>query len=174
MLVDQQKWLQAQQYANQAVKQNPNLMDVRRINAYVLESLGDYNAAIIEYQAAVSINPNLTFLYISIGKIYRHLELYDNALDYFDKAANINEQIGRERPHPLSGDIQHLCSTRPILDCRTECLESACKSIPAARMFMPSSVWYITKVAIMKVPSLLSSAGSWAVSAEQSCEVRAL
>jgi tetratricopeptide (TPR) repeat protein len=100
VLVDQQKWLQAQQYASQAARQNPNLMDVRRINAYVLESLGDYNAAIIEYQAAVAINPNLTFLYISIGRIYRHLELYDNALDYFDKAANINEQIGVKDPIP--------------------------------------------------------------------------
>jgi tetratricopeptide (TPR) repeat protein len=75
-------------------------MDVRRINAYVLESLGDYNAAITEYQAAVAINPNLTFLYISIGRIYRHLELYDNALEYFDKAANINEQIGVKDPIP--------------------------------------------------------------------------
>lgn len=100
VLVDQQKWLQAQQYASQAVKQNPNLMDVRRINAYVLESLGDYNAAITEYQAAVAINPNLTFLYISIGRIYRHLELYDNALDYFAKAANINEQLGVKDPIP--------------------------------------------------------------------------
>jgi tetratricopeptide (TPR) repeat protein len=100
VLVDQQKWLQAQQYASQAARQNPNLMDVRRINAYVLESLGDYNAAITEYQAAVSINPNLTFLYISIGKVYRHLELYDNALEYFDKAANINEQLGVKDPIP--------------------------------------------------------------------------
>jgi tetratricopeptide (TPR) repeat protein len=100
VLVDQQKWLQAQQYASQAARQNPNLMDVRRVNAYVLESLGDYNAAITEYQAAVSINPNLTFLYISIGKIYRHLELYDQALEYFDKAANINEQLGVNDPIP--------------------------------------------------------------------------
>ncbi|MGA9396774.1 MAG: tetratricopeptide repeat protein [Anaerolineaceae bacterium] len=100
VLVDQQKWLQAQQYANQAAKQNPNLMDVRRINAYVLESLGDYNNAIEEYKAAVSINPNLTFLYISIGKIYRHLEIYDKALEYFAKAANINEQLGIKDPIP--------------------------------------------------------------------------
>lgn len=100
VLVDQQKWLQAQQNANQAAKQNPNLMDVRRINAYVLESLGEYNEAISEYQAAVDINPNLTFLYISIGKVYRHLELYDNALEYFAKAANINEQLGVKDPIP--------------------------------------------------------------------------
>lgn len=100
VLVDQQKWLQAQQYANQAARQNPGIMDVRRINAYVLESLGDYNNAIKEYEAAVSINPNLTFLYISIGKIYRHLEIYDRALEYFAKAANINEQLGVKDPIP--------------------------------------------------------------------------
>ncbi|MBN2256451.1 MAG: tetratricopeptide repeat protein [Anaerolineaceae bacterium] len=122
VLVDQQKWLQAQQYARQAAEQNPNLMDVRRINAYVLESLGDYNSAIQEYEAAVSINPNLTFLYISIGKIYRHVELYDQALEYFAKAANINEQLGVNDPIPYLAiantyvqDGQHLIAARNVL-----------------------------------------------------------
>src|SRR5690606_33756371 len=38
VLVDQQKWTQAQQVITQALEQDPSLMDVHRVNAYVLES----------------------------------------------------------------------------------------------------------------------------------------
>ena len=83
ILVDQYKWVQAQQYIQQAMEQDPSLMDVHRIQAYTYEILGEYNLAIQEYKKAIEITPNLTFLYISIGKIYRHLELYDQALSLF-------------------------------------------------------------------------------------------
>jgi tetratricopeptide (TPR) repeat protein len=171
ILVDQQKWLQAQQYANQAAKQNPNLMDVRRINAYVLESLGDYNTAIEEYKAAVSINPNLTFLYLSIGKIYRHLELYDLALEYFDKAANINEQLGIKDPIPYLAIAntyvqqgQHLVAARNVLK---------------ALQINPTSpdvyaqlglVYYKGRNYEGSIPAF--ECGLLGCSAEQSCEVR--
>ncbi len=171
VLVDQQKWLQAQQYANQAAKQNPNLMDVRRINAYVLESLGDYNNAIKEYEAAVSINPNLTFLYISIGKIYRHLEIYDKALEYFDKAASINEQLGIKDPIPYLAIAntyvqqgQHLIAARNVLK---------------ALQLNPSSpdvyaqlglVYYKGRNYEGSIPAF--ECGLLGCSAEQSCEVR--
>ena len=100
ILVDQTKWTQAQQYIQQAVERDPALMDVHRIQAYTYETLGEYNLAIQEYQKAVDITPNLTFLYISIGKIYRHLELYPQALEYFATAVNLNEQLGIKDPIP--------------------------------------------------------------------------
>ncbi len=171
VLIDQQKWIQAQQYASQAAKQNPNLMDVRRINAYVLESNADYNKAIIEYEAAVSINPNLTFLYISIGKIYRFLEIYDKALEYFDKAANINEQLGIKDPIPYLAIAntyvqqgQHLIAARNVLK---------------ALQINPSSpdvyaqlglVYYKGRNYEGAIPAF--ECGLLGCSAEQSCEVR--
>lgn len=100
ILVDQTKWTQAQQYIEQAVERDPSLMDVHRIQAYTYETLGEYNLAIQEYKKAVNIMPNLTFLYISIGKIYRHLERYDEALEYFVTAVNLNEQLGILDPIP--------------------------------------------------------------------------
>ena len=163
VLVDQQKWLQAQQYASQAARQNPNLMDVRRINAYVLESLGDYNAAITEYQAAVSLNPNLTFLYISIGKIYRHLELYDQALEYFARAANINEQIGVKDPIPYLAISNTYVQQGEFLAASRNALKSTSESIQAARIYMPSLGWFIIKVVIMKAPYPLSNVALWVV-----------
>ena len=100
VLVDQQKWLQADQNIKEAVQRDPSLMDVHRINGYVQESLGNYSEAISEYKRAVEITPNMTFLYMSVGVNYRKLEQYDLALEYFAKAANINEQLGVFDPIP--------------------------------------------------------------------------
>ena len=48
-------------------------MDVHRVYAYVLESFGQYNQAIQEYDIAISITPNLTFLHLRAGANYRRL-----------------------------------------------------------------------------------------------------
>ena len=100
ILVDQQKWIQAEQNISQALERAPDLMDVHRINGYVQESLGNYGQAISEYQEAVRVNPNLTFIYLRIGANYRKLTQYEFALEYFDKAARINEQLGVKDPIP--------------------------------------------------------------------------
>jgi len=100
ILVDQLKWTQAEQYIEQALQRDDTLMDVHRINGYLQESIGNYSAAITEYKKASDINPNLTFLYLSIGVNYRQLEQYDFALEYFAKAADINEQLGIMDPIP--------------------------------------------------------------------------
>ena len=100
ILVDQQKWIQAEQNVQEAVNRAPDLMDIRRINGYVQESLGNYSQAISEYKQAVRINPNLTFIYLRIGANYRRLTQYEAALEYFAKAANINEQLGVRDPIP--------------------------------------------------------------------------
>jgi tetratricopeptide (TPR) repeat protein len=116
ILVDQQKWNQAEIAINQALEQPSatEWMDVYRINAYVQETLGQYNLAISEYEKAIAIEPNFTFLYIRIGANYRRLAsdvafaqgeeaarpVYEQSLEYFDKAVRINEQIGVKDPGP--------------------------------------------------------------------------
>ncbi len=94
ILVDEQKWVQAQQNIREAVDRDPNSMDVRRIYGYMLESIGNYGQAIDQYKEAIHIYPNLTFIYLRIGANYRTLLNYEMALEYFDKAATINEQLG--------------------------------------------------------------------------------
>ncbi len=100
VLVDQMKWNQAQQYIQQALERDADLMDVHRIMAYTYETLGEYNLAIQEYEKAIEIMPNYTYLYIAVGRIYRYLRLYDQALENFAMAANLNEQLGIEDPIP--------------------------------------------------------------------------
>lgn len=103
IFADQQQYTQAFQYAQQALAVDPTSFDARRVYAYVLEANGDYAGAIEEYMAAAEIAPNLTFLYISIGQNYRQLSLYDQALEFFDRAAHINEVLGVEDPLPYVG-----------------------------------------------------------------------
>lgn len=111
VLVDQQKWTQAQQLIEQAVAADPSLMDVHRVNAYVLESLGEYALAIEAYDRAIAITPNLTFLYLRAGAGYRRLafesqndevqrQLFEKSLEYFAQTARINTQLGVKDPAP--------------------------------------------------------------------------
>ena len=111
ILVDEQKWTQAEQYIKQAVDRDPSLMDVHRVYAYVLESLGEYNLAIQEYDKAIAITPKLTFLYLRAGANYRQLgfkslnedtqkQLFGSSLDYFAKAASINDVLNVKDPVP--------------------------------------------------------------------------
>jgi len=116
ILVDQQKWNVAELIMKQAFEHEDadQIMDVHRVNAYVLETLGDYNLAITEYEKAIAIEPNFTFLYLRIGANYRQLAfdlqnlqgveaarpVYERSLEYFDKAVKINKQIGVDDPGP--------------------------------------------------------------------------
>lgn len=100
VLLDQQKWDQAKQYATQAVELAPDSMDAHRVLGTVLESWGYYRDAINEYITASQITPNLTFLYLRIGLGYRQLQVYNTALEYFEKAATINATLGIKDPYP--------------------------------------------------------------------------
>ena len=111
VLVDQQKWDQAELIIKQALDIDASTMDVHRVYAYVLETLGQYNLAITEYDKAIAIAPNFTFLYRRAGANYRTLAakigdpdaarpVYEKSLEYFDKAVKINKQIGVNDPGP--------------------------------------------------------------------------
>jgi tetratricopeptide (TPR) repeat protein len=111
ILVDEQKWTEAEQYITQAVDRDPSLMDVHRVYAQVLESLGEYNLAIQEYDKAIAITPKLTFLYLRAGANYRTLgfkslnedtqkQLFDSSLEYFAKAASIDSVLNVKDPVP--------------------------------------------------------------------------
>ncbi len=76
-----------------------------------LSSESDYSQAITEYDKAIAITPNLTFLYLSAGANYRRLafgsalddqqtELYNKSLEYFAEAAKINGQLDVKDPIP--------------------------------------------------------------------------
>ena len=109
VLLDQDKWDQAKEYATQAVELAPDSMDTHRVMGTVLEAWGYYRDAIDEFIKASNITPNLTFLYLRIGLGYRQLALatgnvkspiYNDAMEYFEKAATVNKTLGIKDPLP--------------------------------------------------------------------------
>lgn len=113
VLLDQQKWTQAQQTIETVLEKDPQFMDAYRVHGQVLETLGQYLAAVEAYERAVEFTPNMTFLYLYIGYNYRTIaqqqpdptspiakQFYGLALEAFDRAASINSAIGVPDPLP--------------------------------------------------------------------------
>lgn len=112
VLIDQQKWSQGEQYLTQSRESAADLWDWHRVYAYYLETQGAYSRAIEAYDRAIALAPNMTFLYIYAGANYRQLafasppkskqqtQFYERSLEYFARAANINEQLGLRLPFP--------------------------------------------------------------------------
>lgn len=108
ILVDQQKWNQAEQYIQQALNRDSTLMDVHRVMGYVLESTRQYRLAIEEYQKALEIAPNMPLLWLQIGYNYRALAnpsvpaQFEPALEAFQKVVEINDRLGIQDPVPYT------------------------------------------------------------------------
>lgn len=113
VLVDQRKWAQALDVAEQAVEAANSRddisdlmrLDIYRVYAVVLENNGFYRGAAEAYQKALEYAPSLTFLYLRLGSNYRQLKTedpayLDQALEAFARAAQINEQLGIPDPVP--------------------------------------------------------------------------
>ncbi len=97
----QLRYSDALDFAERAVAIDNTSFDAYRVYGFVLESQGGrYGEAIEAYKKAAEINPNLTFIHLSIGVNYRQLRQYDTALEYFALAARINEQNGVADPIP--------------------------------------------------------------------------
>jgi len=111
VLIDQQKWSQGEQYLSLSRESGADLWDWHRVYAYYLETQGAYSRAIESYDRAIELAPKMTFLYIYAGANYRQLafsspikaqqeQLYERSLEYFARAAAINEQLGLRLPFP--------------------------------------------------------------------------
>lgn len=111
VLIDQQKWSQGEQYLTLSRENGADLWDWHRVYANYLETLGAYSGAIESYDRAIELAPKMTFLYIYAGANYRQLafsspipaqqeQLYERSLEYFARAAAINEQLGLRIPFP--------------------------------------------------------------------------
>jgi tetratricopeptide (TPR) repeat protein len=101
VLVDQASWSTALDVGAQAAQLGPEIMDVHRAYAYVLESNGYYTRAVEEYLQAIRLNTNLPFLYMRLGANYRKLGetaadtatrdlMIDQAIEAFLRAADLN------------------------------------------------------------------------------------
>jgi tetratricopeptide (TPR) repeat protein len=68
----------------------PGLLEAHRARGYVNEAVGNNEAAIREYEAAVDINKNLANLHLALGRVYRTLGVYDKAVEALNRANTLN------------------------------------------------------------------------------------
>jgi tetratricopeptide (TPR) repeat protein len=80
---DLKRWEQALETVEGALALAPDSLDVRRDYGYVLETWVDYAGAAAQYEAALAIHPNLPFLHMALGRAYREVGRYEEAIDQF-------------------------------------------------------------------------------------------
>lgn len=90
--IDLDRWDQAQTSIDRAMQLDPGSVDVRRDYGYILESLGDYTAAALQYETALQLQPNLPALRMSLARVYRVNGLYEEALDQFFEVESLFPQ----------------------------------------------------------------------------------
>jgi tetratricopeptide (TPR) repeat protein len=110
IMVDQQRWDQAEAAIRGALERDPKLWEAHRVYGLFLENQGYYADAIAAFEEAVRLAPNMTFIYIKLGQSNRSLGMrtnsfffYERSLEYFAKAAQLNEQLGIQDPLPYLG-----------------------------------------------------------------------
>lgn len=79
----------AGQYSRRALELDSSLLEVRRARGLVLEVTGNYEEAIVEFQAAVNMNKNLADLHIALGRNYKAIQAYDKAAEAFNTAISL-------------------------------------------------------------------------------------
>lgn len=112
---DRMRFDQAESALRQVLETAPDLWEAHRVNGIFLEYQGRYKDSVAAFEEAVRLAPNMTFLYIKLGQSNRNLGLrypfnppsenpyFNKALEYFSKAANLNEQLGIADPYPYLG-----------------------------------------------------------------------
>jgi len=81
VLVDLQRWDQAQTAIDAARSAEPNNPDILRDYGYFLESQQDYAGAAKQYQASLAAEPNQPYVKLALARIYRATQQYNEALD---------------------------------------------------------------------------------------------
>jgi tetratricopeptide (TPR) repeat protein len=81
---------QAIEVSRKAESIAPNALESHWARGVVLEITGNYEEAIVEYDAAVVQNANIAELHMALGRNYRTLERYDRAVEEFTKANALN------------------------------------------------------------------------------------
>lgn len=78
---------QARDQAELAIQLDPYNVDARRNYGYVLESYGDYDGEIQQYQQALQLEPNLLDLWYGLARAYRGAKQMDQAIATFNQIA---------------------------------------------------------------------------------------
>lgn len=90
--IDLQRYEQAQESISIALELAPQSVDVRRDYGYLLENLGDYPSAAIQYESAIAIEPNFSPMRFSLALNYFVSGRYNEAIDILLELAALYPQ----------------------------------------------------------------------------------
>jgi Tfp pilus assembly protein PilF len=76
---------QAFQKADEAVVKDPNSLDARRALALGLAFVGEFDAAVQQYEHAIQIHPRFDALYFELALYYKAQDNYDAAIKAYDQ-----------------------------------------------------------------------------------------
>jgi tetratricopeptide (TPR) repeat protein len=81
---------EAIEYSRRAQELAPTAMETHRARGLVLELTSNYEEAAQEFSAAINQNNNIADLHLALGRNYRVLERYDDAVTEFVRANSLN------------------------------------------------------------------------------------
>lgn len=83
---------EARSISQKAQELSPNALETYRARGYILYLYGQYQEAVLQYEKAINLNPNIADLHLALGRVYRTNELaeYNLATDEFRLADNLN------------------------------------------------------------------------------------
>jgi tetratricopeptide (TPR) repeat protein len=83
---------EARAISQKAEALSPNALETYRARGYILYLYGQYHEAVLQYEKAINLNPNIADLYLALGRVYRTNELaeYNLATDAFRQADILN------------------------------------------------------------------------------------
>lgn len=90
--VDLERWEQSVETIQYALSLDPQNVDIRRDYGYILENLGDWSSAAVQYETALVQAPNLPYLHVALARIYRVLARNNEALDQLFVAATLEPE----------------------------------------------------------------------------------
>ncbi len=83
---------EARTISQKAQDLSPTTLETHRARGFILYLYGQYPEAVLQYEQAIKLNPNIADLYLALGRVYRTNELaeYNLATDAFRQANILN------------------------------------------------------------------------------------
>lgn len=94
-LLDEGRYADAIAYFRASLEEDPNEWAYRNLG-YALAYQGDYHGALEAYEGALAMDPNDPHLLVSYGWILSKLERYNEALDYYRRAASKKKEYQKD------------------------------------------------------------------------------
>ena len=86
VLYNAKKFNELETEAQKLIKKHPNVSPLLNILGLALHKLGHLNAAVINYEQAIIIDPKFVFAHNNLGNVFKDLGRFEEALSEYHKS----------------------------------------------------------------------------------------